>query len=1168
MRASLPEDNEAARLKALHSLGLLDTPPEQDFDDFTLLAAALCGVPISLVSLIDEDRQWFKSKVGVDVDETPRELAFCAHAIRQEGLFVVPDASQDLRFCDNPLVAGESAIRFYAGAPLVTPEGQALGTLCVIDRRPRTLTADQEAALSALARQVMARIELRRQLEQRTRAEFARQASEARKAAILQSALDCIITIDDQGRIMEWNPASEWTFGYLSEDVVGRELAELIIPLAFREAHRRGMAHCLVTGVGPVLGKRIEITAIRAGGEEFPVELAITSIPMGGETLFTATLRDISDRKAAEKALHDQKEEYRLLFEHATHGIYRTTPNGRILLANPALLAMLGYDNFEQLAARNLESDGAEAGYERADFKANLEAHGELRGLEATWERRDGRKIVVCESAYLVRDSDGTPLYYEGSVEDITVRREAEEALRRAHDELEARVEERTAELNRALRRNEMLLDCAGEGIFGLDLSGCTTFANLAAARMVGWSQEDLVGKPMHDLVHHTRTDGTPFPRHECPIYASLRHGTAHNADDETFWRKDGSGFPVQYISKPLWEDGRLTGAVVTFQDITERKNAERALITEIKERENIMETVPDILFRLDLSGRLVQWNRKMETVTGLNAGQLRDKPAVELFPEVERDEIAQAISEAFGVGYAEVEGHLLRADAASVPHQFRGVPLRDQAGRIIGLTGTGRDITEAKRQQAALAESEQRYRSLVDYSPEAVIVYTEDRIVYANDAAAALFAAPSPADLLGRTIFDLVHPDDHARTRERARRSQELGQPSALADHKYVRLDGRVIDVEAVSTGIVYQGRPAGQVLIRDVTDRKRAEEQLHASKDMLQLIMDNIPQLIFWKDVESVYLGCNRNFAQAAELSEPKEVIGLTDYDLPWPVESADGFRRDDRRIMEADKPDLHYIETQRLPDGSNSWAETNKIPLHDSAGHVVGILGTYENITHRKRSEEQIHTLNAELTQAYDATIEGWSRALDLRDQETEGHCRRVTELTIRLARVLGIDGEELVHVRRGALLHDIGKMGVPDRILLKPGPLADEEWVVMRRHPDMARDMLWPVEFLRPALDIPYCHHEKWDGTGYPCGLRGEEIPLSARLFAIVDVWDALRSDRPYRAAWPVSRVLDHVRGLSGTHFDPQVVRLFLAMMEAEEERMEEERETAPNLRLAA
>ena len=184
------------------------------------------------------------------------------------------------------------------------------------------------------------------------------------------------------------------------------------------------------------------------------------------------------------------------------------------------------------------------------------------------------------------------------------------------------------------------------------------------------------------------------------------------------------------------------------------------------------------------------------------------------------------------------------------------------------------------------------------------------------------------------------------------------------------------------------------------------------------------------------------------------------------------------------------------------------------------------------------------NIELTQAYDATIQGWSRALDLRDKETEGHTQRVTELTVKLGRAFGLGEVELVQVRWGALLHDIGKMGVPDGILLKPGPLTDEEWVVMKRHPDLAYEMLSPIRYLRLALDIPYCHHEKWDGTGYPRGLKGEQIPLTARIFAVIDVWDALNSDRPYRAAWPEEKVLDYIRSLTGAHFDPQVVKICL------------------------
>lgn len=190
------------------------------------------------------------------------------------------------------------------------------------------------------------------------------------------------------------------------------------------------------------------------------------------------------------------------------------------------------------------------------------------------------------------------------------------------------------------------------------------------------------------------------------------------------------------------------------------------------------------------------------------------------------------------------------------------------------------------------------------------------------------------------------------------------------------------------------------------------------------------------------------------------------------------------------------------------------------------------------------EDMQRSNIELTMAYDATIEGWSKALELRDKETEGHTQRVTEMTLQMARAIGIGEDELVHVRRGAMLHDIGKMGIPDAILHKPGKLTDDEWEIMRLHTVYAYEMLLPIAFLRPAIDIPYCHHEKWDGAGYPRGLKGEEIPLSARIFAIADVWDALRSDRPYKKAWPEDKAIEQIHTGTGGHFDPKCVEVFL------------------------
>ena len=239
----------------------------------------------------------------------------------------------------------------------------------------------------------------------------------------------------------------------------------------------------------------------------------------------------------------------------------------------------------------------------------------------------------------------------------------------------------------------------------------------------------------------------------------------------------------------------------------------------------------------------------------------------------------------------------------------------------------------------------------------------------------------------------------------------------------------------------------------------------------------------------------------------------------------------------------------DRKSLLDGLESGADdyiTKPYDRYELRARLIGItrLNRYRKLLDDRNNIEQAHL---QLLSAYDATIEGWSRAMDLRDKETEGHTQRVTILAEKLAQMAGIGEEELLFVRRGALLHDIGKLGVPDSILLKSDTLTIEEWAIMRNHPQYAHDMIYPIEYLRPALDIPYCHHEKWDGSGYPRGLKGEEIPLPARIFAVIDVWDALTSDRPYRPAWDKEKTMNYIAGESGKHFDPYVVELFNKLM---------------------
>jgi HD-GYP domain-containing protein (c-di-GMP phosphodiesterase class II) len=227
---------------------------------------------------------------------------------------------------------------------------------------------------------------------------------------------------------------------------------------------------------------------------------------------------------------------------------------------------------------------------------------------------------------------------------------------------------------------------------------------------------------------------------------------------------------------------------------------------------------------------------------------------------------------------------------------------------------------------------------------------------------------------------------------------------------------------------------------------------------------------------------------------------------------------------------------------------WVGRNA-PFREGELRVLMVIADMAaNAVQRAALFEDLQKSSRELEQAYDRTLEGWSRALELRDRETEGHTRRAAEYTVALGRALGMSEDSLVHVRRGALLHDIGKLGIPDKILLKPGPLSEEEWSIMRLHPTYAHQLIEPIPYLRPALDIPYCHHEHWDGSGYPQGLKGEQIPLAARIFCVVDVWDAITSNRVYRPAWPLERARQYINQNAGVQFDPQVVEMFFKVVD--------------------
>jgi len=327
--------------------------------------------------------------------------------------------------------------------------------------------------------------------------------------------------------------------------------------------------------------------------------------------------------------------------------------------------------------------------------------------------------------------------------------------------------------------------------------------------------------------------------------------------------------------------------------------------------------------------------------------------------------------------------------------------------------------------------------------------------------------------------------------------------------------------------------------------TERIHMQEALRESEAQFRLLAENasdmIARLTTGGQVLYISPACKTVLGY-----DPEELTGMHIFDL---------IHEKDRRLIQRLFRDGNYSATHTVAyqalhhDGRFIWLESSgRAVLDPQTNFILEIQTASRDITERKKNEKDLQEAHNNLQEAYDRTIEGWVRALDLRDRETEGHTQRVTEITVKVAEAVGFPTEELIHIRRGALLHDMGKMAIPDEILQKPGPLNEIEWTKMQQHPQYAYDMLHPIEYLRPALVIPFCHHERWDGSGYPRKLKGEEIPLAARLFSIIDAWDALCSDRPYRKKLPHVEVIQYLREKSGILFDAGLVDLFLNIME--------------------
>jgi PAS domain S-box-containing protein len=594
-----------------------------------------------------------------------------------------------------------------------------------------------------------------------------------------------------------------------------------------------------------------------------------------------------------------------------------------------------------------------------------------------------------------------------------------------------------------------------------------------------------------------------------------------------------------------------------------------------------IIDTMSDALLVLDREGIVKLVNRAATELLGYSKDEIVGRPA------------SVAIDDGLFTGQLSTllqAGTINNYEMVFDPRQGEmrvlslSTSVMEQQDEPVAIVCIARDITQRKRAEEAIRESEERYRAVVEQSSEGIYLadISSKRFLDANLAFKTMLGY-SADELTGMTLYDVIaHERDNVD--EKVERVLQNGH-FLVGERQYRRKDGVLIDVEVSANVISDNGKDVLCAVVHDITERKRAEERIKRQVQRLAALR-NIDMAISASLDLRVTLTIILDQVCAQLRVDASDVLLLNAPAQTLEYAAGRGFRFDaiarsrvrvgeghtGRAALERRAVHAGHLSNELDPQRAELLADEefeayHAVPLL-AKGQVTGVLEVFHRgqLTADDEWVEFLEALagqaaiaidsaslfdglqrsNADLALAYDTTLEGWSKALDLRDHETEGHSQRVTEMTVRLARAMGMSDGELVQVRRGALLHDIGKMGIPDAVLLKAGPLTDDEREVMQRHPVYAHELLSPIAFLKPALDVPYCHHEKWDGSGYPRGLKGEQIPLAARVFAVVDVWDALCSDRPYRKGWPEERVLKHLQSLAGSHFDPGVVDTFLAM----------------------
>ncbi|MBA4374792.1 MAG: hypothetical protein C0401_01275 [Anaerolinea sp.] len=1010
--------------------------------------------------------------------------------------------------------------------------------------------------------------------------------SEARYRSIVEESPEMIVRFAPNGKVTFANQAYCNYYGMVPDQLIGNRLSN-VLPTGSKKSIER-LLSSITPDMAPVTK---EHSAQQKNGEMQWYRWKTQPIrnDEGQFIEYQSVGENITDEKKAQNAEIHSERYLRTLMESIKLIAIILDPHGKLTFCNSHFLETTGWTRKEAIGKNWLEYFvPTDVAYTLKKVLIESSLHGNVpQRYENMIVTRKGEQRLISWNNTLLTDDHGITTAIASIGEDITEKFYSEKTQEVIYKIAQSTIS--SGDLNELFRSIHLgLMDLMPAENFFIALYDAESDILSFPYFVDQFDSQPAPKKPGKGLTEYVLQTGKPLLVNPEVFNLLVEENEVESIGAPSV---DWMGVPLLIENQVIGVMGAQTYSegirfkkrdeqMITFVSTQvamaiERKRAEQALKSSKQRNELLVQASTDGIFLETLAGEILDCNRIAEQMYGYSREEFMALHVTDLVLKEyvidKPDYVKWQLDQGGRIGNVPN----IRKDGTVFPVEI--------STKITGIEGDKfvvayvRDVTEQKKAENAILESEAKFRALAQTTAAGIFIHRAEQFLYVNPRWCEI-TGYSEQELLKMSLWDTVTQDElpvvKQKYEDRIRGNSEIVRYETAIFTK--KGEKKWLDITA---GFIdYQGEKSTIGTAIDITYRKQREHELevvaHIS-DALRTTLSReeirptiLRELMDLLEIDGAIIS---TIEKGKELSTFERAVGCWYALDKLSLKVSDGLSG---FIVVSGKPYSNFHASHdphfAFPELVHNLTSIAGVPLI-TKGETIGslLIGSARVLTdnelrllktigdlaasaiHRSDLYEQTSLQAQELKQAYDATLEGWAHALELRDKETQGHSIRIANMTLKLAKRMGYKDEDLENVRRGALLHDIGKMGVPDTILLKPGSLSEDEWTIMQKHPAYAYDMLSELQYFKEALDIPYCHHEWWDGTGYPRGLKGTEIPLVARIFAIVDAWDALVSDRPYRKAWVKRTALKHIIDQAGTHFDVEVVNNFVQILKEEE-----------------